>query len=120
MSFPESVTVILDSNGDGLVRFTQVPPYRMRSYHQVAVSISTGEASFGGEARMYRGDPIPSNFLTGTITPWFDNSVVPEIASTILEAGLQLTLEFTDCDPNAIATVTGIYTEERIRQKASQ
>ncbi len=120
MSFPESITVILDSNGDGTIRFAQVPPYRMRSYHQVAVHISTGDASFGGEAKMYRGDPIPSNFLTGTITPWSDNSIVPEIASTVLEAGLQLTLQFTDCDPNAIATVTGIYTEERVRQKANR
>ena len=120
MSFPESVTVILDSNGDGLVRFAQVPPYRMRSYHQIAVSISTSDASLGGEARMYRGDPIPSNFLTGTLAPWDDNSIVPEIASTVLVAGLQLTLEFANCDSNAIATVTGIYTEERIRQKANQ
>lgn len=120
MSFPESLTIILDSDGNGTIRFAQVPPFRIRSYHQVAVSISTGDDSFGGEVRMYRGDPIPSNFLTGSVTPWFDNSIVPELASTILVAGLQLTLRFTDCDPNAIATATGLYTEDRIRQKVRQ
>lgn len=117
MSFPESKTVILDSGGEGTVRFSQVPPYRIRSYVQVAVSISSGDASFGGEARLFRGDPIPSNFLTGTITPWFDSSMLPELPTTTLYSGMQLTLQFTDCDPNAIATVTGIYTEKRIRQK---
>ncbi len=117
MSFPESVTITLDSNGDGTIRFTQVPPFRMRAYSQVAVGISTGNVSFGGKASLYRGDPIPSNFLTGTITPWFDTSIVPNIASTILEAGVQLVVQFTDCDPNAIATATAIYTEDRVRQK---
>ncbi len=119
MSFPEALTITLDSNGNGTVRFSQVPPFRIRSYSQLAVSISTGEASFGGEARMYHGDPIPSNFLTGTITPWFDTSIVPSIASTILEAGVQLVVQFTDCDPNAIATVTALYTEGRIRARAN-
>ena len=117
MSFPESVTVILDSDGNGVIRFSQVPPYRTRSYAQVAVQISTGDSSFGGEARLYRGDAIPSNFLTGTITPWFDSSMLPDIPTTVLAAGMQLTLEFQDCDPNAVATVTGIYTEDRIRQR---
>ncbi len=120
MSFPESATVILDGNGNGIIRLSQVPPFRLRSYAQVAVRISTGDASFGGEARIFRGDPIDRNFLTGTRTPWFDTSIVPEIASTILESGLQLAIEFMDCDPNAIATITALYTEDRIRQKVSR
>lgn len=114
MPFTETAQVTLDANGDGIIRFGQVPQYRTRSYIRVTVSIDTGEVSAltGGEARMYAGDPIPNNFLTGTRTPWLDTSTFAKDAS-LLHHPLQLAVQFTNCDPGALATVTCTYTETR-------
>lgn len=112
MPFPESQSITLDGNGDGTVRMGQVPTYRARSYIVVAVSISTGESSVGGKAYLYRGEAIPSNFITGTVTPWLDTSnLSPE--SSKVETGAQLTVVFEDCDPGAVATVSATYVEHR-------
>lgn len=112
MPFPESASVTLDGSGNGTVKLGQVPAYRARSYIVVAVSISTGQQSVGGEAYLYKGDDIPSNFITGTVTPWLDTSNLSPEASRV-EAGAQLTVKFVSCDPGAIATVSATYIEHR-------
>jgi hypothetical protein len=112
MPFPESVSITLDGNGNGTIRLTQVPVFRARSYIVIGVSISTGESSVGGKAFLYRGEAIPSNFITGTVTPWLDTSNLSPEASRV-EAGQQLTILFQDCDPGAIATVSATYIEHR-------
>jgi hypothetical protein len=112
MPFPESQSVTLDGGGGGIVRLQQVPSYKPRAYIVVGVSISTGEASVGGKAYLYRGDTIPSNFITGTVTPWLDTSNLSPEASRV-EPGQQLTVLFEDCDPGAIATVSATYVEYR-------
>ena len=114
MPFTENAQVTLDGSGNGTVRFPQVRQYYTRSYIRVTVSIDTGEISAltGGEARMYAGEPTVSNFLTGTRTPWLDTATFTEEASS-LEHPLQLSVQFTNCDPGAIATVTATYLEVR-------
>lgn len=112
MPFNESGSVTLDGNGDGTIRLGQVPNFRRRSYISVSVSISTGESSIGGQALFYRGDPYPSNFVTGTVTPWQDTSSLAPDAITLM-AGEQATILFDACDPGAIATVLATYVEKR-------
>lgn len=112
--FTESRTVTLDGSGNGTVRFGQVPAYRKRAYMRFTVSIDTGEISAitGGEARAYAGEPLPTNFLTGTRTPWLDTATFAQETSTLIHP-LQLTIQFTNCDPGARATVTAMYVETR-------
>jgi hypothetical protein len=112
MPFPESGSITLDGGGNGTIRLGQVPVFRARSYIVVAVSISTGESSVGGKAYLYGGEAIPSNFITGTVTPWLDTSNLSPEASRV-ESGAQLTVVFESCDPGAIATVAATYLEYR-------
>lgn len=104
------VSVTLDGSGYGLVRLPQAPPFKRWEYSNIAVSISTGEVSAvtGGEARLYLGEPSPGNFITGTRTPWLDNATLPPGAS-ILVSPQYYTVEFTNCDPGAVATVQALF-----------
>lgn len=105
--------VTLDGTGYGLIRLPQAPPFRAWVYSRVSVSINTGEVSAltGGECRMYLGEPFPENFITGTRTPWLDTATLEPSASRITSP-MYMSLEFTDCDPLSIATVSATYRSE--------
>lgn len=85
---------------------------RYWTYNRVSVSIDTGQASAPtGTASLYRGEPIPSNFISGTRTPWQDTAGFPgdQLRLTSPE---YITLVFRDCDPGAFATVVAEFYEK--------
>ena len=99
--------VTLDGAGNGTIRFLQAPLLQQWDYNRVSVSIDTGviSAVTGGEARMYRGEPTPGNFVAGTRTPWLDTAGFPP-GTARLTSPEYFTVQFTNCDPGAVATVT--------------
>lgn len=107
--------VTLDGTGNGTIRFPPAPLMRYWDYNRVSVSIDTGEVSAltGGEARMYRGEPSPGNFVSGTRTPWLDNAGFPPGVARVTSPEY-FTVQFTDCDPGAIATVVAEFIETHI------
>ena len=105
--------VVLDGSGNGTVRLDPAPLLRWWVYSTVSVSINTGEISAvtGGEARMYKGEPSPGNFLTGTRTPWLDTASFGGFQARITNPNY-FTVQFTNCDPTgAVATVVAEFHE---------
>lgn len=107
----ESGTVTLDGSGNGTLKLRQVPAYRVRRYVRMTVSIDTGEASLGGEVRVYAGRPDGNNFIDGSETPWLDTAEWG-LETAVLQAPQQLTAVFTNCDPGAKARLDTTYVEE--------
>lgn len=102
--------VTLDGSGNGTIRLDPAPIMRHWVYDTVSVSISTGEISAltGGECRMYRGEISPGNFLSGSRTPWLDTATFGGRQARITSPNY-FTVQFTNCDPGAVATVIAMY-----------
>jgi hypothetical protein len=109
--FTEGGQVILDGSGNGTIRLSQPRTYHSRRYIRMTASISTGEASIGGEVRCYAGEALPGNFIDGSETPWLDTATwSPEQA--VIHSPLQLVAVFTSCDPAATARLDTTYMED--------
>lgn len=104
--------VTLDGGGNGLVRLDPAPLLKWWIYSTVSVSIDTGlvSAVTGGECRMYRGEPSPGNFLTGSRTPWLDTASFGGYQARITSPDY-FTVEFTNCDPGGVAVVVAMFNE---------
>lgn len=107
----ESGEVTLDASGNGKIKLAQISAYRVRRYIRMTVSIDTGEASLGGEVRVYGGQDIDNNFIDGSETPWLDTAEWG-LETAVLQAPQQLTAVFTNCDPGAKARLDTTYIEE--------
>lgn len=107
---PQQIGQVALTGGAGIVRLDPAPLLRYWVYTTVAVSIDTGDVSAvtGGECRMYRGEPNPGNFLTGSRTPWLDTASFGGYQARITSPDY-FTVAFTNCDPNGTAVVVASF-----------
>jgi len=95
--------VVLDGSGNGEIVLDQVPPFKTWTITRVSLTIEGGQAAnLGGEARLYKGEAIPANYIDGTATPWLDVYSLP----IELVPPEYLRIVFTGCGAGRVATVT--------------
>ena len=100
IEFPASV--ILDVSGNGLVKFG--PQTARTRWHVTSVAVQIpGVLTNTPEAKVYRGEPQPSNFVTGTHTGNNDSDNAVDI---LLFAGQYVTVQWTGGDSGVQATAT--------------
>lgn len=108
MAFRETATGTIPASGKLTLKLSTVPMGDTRNYIRVALELSTGEQSVGGNAKIYAGDELPNRYVDGTSTPWQDTaSFSPGQAQ--VDAPEQMTIVFNDCDVGAEARVTAQY-----------
>lgn len=95
--------VVLDGSGNGEIVLAQVPPFKRWELFRVSLQIDGGQAAnFGGEARLFKGEAIDSNYIDGSNTPWLDVYSLP----IELFPPEYLRVVFTNCGAGQRASVT--------------
>jgi pSer/pThr/pTyr-binding forkhead associated (FHA) protein len=103
-------SVVLDGTGAGTVRLPPVQPFYRWIVERISLTITGGVTNSGGEARMFRNDDTPGQFVDGTNTPWNDVFAAP----LDLLAAENLIVVFTGCTSGETATVIIDGTRERL------
>jgi hypothetical protein len=104
-------SAVIDGAGAGTVRLGPVRPFYRWVVERISLTLTGGSASnLGGEARMFRNDSTPGQFVDGTNTPWNDVFAAP----LDLFAAEQLVVVFSSCGVGQTATVILFGIQERL------